>query len=187
MQACFFRSPEKSIQKPDTTASWTSSPHYISWRWHKSRLINKRSLLLCCFMFTEARRLIRDGDGGGKGTKEWRLNLGYRLKETRETVDCCQNNGSVKAVSPCHCPATRALHNCCFNCCVWAVTKTMSIALLLTNNSKRKKSNFHSPAPPPYSWSLVGYLEGLAPPPSSKISWSHPEPWSGFFSTSCYL
>ena len=69
MQACFFRSPEKSIQKPDTTASWTSSPHYISWRWHKSRLINKRSLLLCCFMFTEARRLIRDGDGGGRGQK----------------------------------------------------------------------------------------------------------------------
>ena len=34
------------------------------------------------------------------------------------------------------------------------VTKTMSVALLLTNNldnSKRKKSNFLSPAPPPYS------------------------------------
>ena len=34
------------------------------------------------------------------------------------------------------------------------VTKTMSIALLLMNNlnnSKQKKSNFRSPAPPPYS------------------------------------
>ena len=38
--------------------------------------------------------------------------------------------------------------------CLGRVTKTMSVALLLTNNldnSKRKKSNFLSPAPPPYS------------------------------------
>ena len=33
--------------------------------------------------------------------------------------------------------ATCARRKCCFNCCVWAVTKTMSVALLLTNNSKR--------------------------------------------------
>ena len=32
-----------------------------------------------------------------------------------------------------------------------AVTRTMSVALLLRNDSKRKKSNFRSPAPPPYS------------------------------------
>ena len=57
---------------------------------------------------------------GGKGTKEWRLNRGYRPKKTRETVDCRQNNGSVKAVSPHHCPATCALHNYRFNCCAWA-------------------------------------------------------------------
>ena len=29
------------------------------------------------------------------------------------------------------------------------VTRTTSVALLLRNNSKRKKSNFRSPAPPP--------------------------------------
>ena len=59
------------------------------------------------------------------------------------------------------------------------VTKTMSIAQLLTNNldnSKQKTSNLLSPAPPPYSWSLLGKSEGPAPPPSSKISWSHLEP-----------
>ena len=28
---------------------------------------------------------------------------------------CCQNNGSVMAVSPHHCTATNALRNCCFN------------------------------------------------------------------------
>ena len=53
------------------------------------------------------------------------------------------------------------------------VTKTMSVAPLLTNNldnSKQKTSNLLSPAPPPYSWSLLGKSEGPAPPPSSKIS-----------------
>ena len=51
------------------------------------------------------------------------------------------------------------------------VTKTMSVAPLLTNNldnSKQKMSNLLSPAPPPYSWSLLGKSEGPAPPPSSK-------------------
>ena len=57
---------------------------------------------------------------GGKGTKEWRLDLGYRSKKTGETVDRRQNNESVKAVSPRHCPATCALRNCCFNCRAWA-------------------------------------------------------------------
>ena len=39
------------------------------------------------------------------------------------------------------------------------VTKTMSVAPLLTNNldnSKQKTSNLLSPAPPLYSWSLLG-------------------------------
>ena len=61
------------------------------------------------------------------------------------------------------------------------VTKTMSVAPLLTNNldnSKQKTSNLLSPAPPPYSWSLLGKCEGPAPPPSSKISWSFDLAWN---------
>ena len=61
------------------------------------------------------------------------------------------------------------------------VTKTMSVAPLLTNNldnSKQKTSNLLSPAPPPYSWSLPGKCEGPAPPPSSKISWSFDLAWN---------
>ena len=57
----------------------------------------------------------------------------------------------------------------------------MSVALLLTNssdNSMQKTSNLLSPAPPPYSWSLLGKCEGPAPPPSSKISWSFDLPWN---------
>ena len=71
-----------------------------------------------CFTSTEARWLIRDGDGGGgEGPDDTvRLNRGYRPKKTGETVDRRQNNGSVKAVSPRHCPATSAPRNCCFNC-----------------------------------------------------------------------
>ena len=49
--------------------------------------------------------------GGGEGTKEWRLDRGYRPKKTGETVDRRQINGSVKAVSPRHCPATSALRS----------------------------------------------------------------------------
>ena len=62
-----------------------------------------------------------------------------------------------------------------------SITKTMSVALLLTNNldnSKQKTSNLLSPAPPPYSWSLLGKGEGPAPPPSSKISWSFDLAWT---------
>ena len=61
------------------------------------------------------------------------------------------------------------------------VTKTMSVAPLLTNNldnSKQKTSNLLSPAPPPYSWSLLGKSEGPAPPPSSKVSWSFDLAWN---------
>ena len=57
----------------------------------------------------------------------------------------------------------------------------MSVAPLLTNNldnSKQKMSNLLSPAPPPYSWSLLGKCEGPAPPPSSKISWSFDLTWN---------
>ena len=61
------------------------------------------------------------------------------------------------------------------------VTKTMSVAPLLTNNldnSKQKTSNLLSPAPPPYSWSLLDKSEGPALPPSSKISWSFDLAWN---------
>ena len=52
--------------------------------------------------------LIRDGDRG-----EGDERVKARPKKTGETVDRRQNNRSVKAVSPRHCPATSALRNCC--------------------------------------------------------------------------
>ena len=53
------------------------------------------------------------------------------------------------------------------------VTKTMSVAPLLMNNldnSKQKMSNLLSPAPPPYSWSLLGKSEGLLISPGTLCS-----------------
>ena len=74
-------------------------------------------LLSCCLTSTEARWPIRDGDRVGRGQESERLDHGNRPKKTGETVDRRQNNGSVKAVSPRHCPATCALCSCSFNCC----------------------------------------------------------------------
>ena len=76
--------------------------------------------LSCSLTSTEARWPIRDGDRVGRGRESERFDRGNRPKKTGETVDRRQNNGSVKAVSPRHCPATCALSNCCFNCCAWA-------------------------------------------------------------------
>ena len=58
----------------------------------------------------------RGGGGGGRGRESEGLTADTIQKQTGETVDRCQNNGSVQAVSPRHCAATSALRNCCFNC-----------------------------------------------------------------------
>ena len=70
------------------------------------------------FTSTEARWLIRDGDGGRGGGGDERVKARSRIPPEKDRRDrCCrQNNGSVKAVSPRHYAATSALRNCCFNC-----------------------------------------------------------------------
>ena len=74
--------------------------------------------LSCCLTSTEAGWPIRDGDRVGRGQGDW-LDRGNRPKKTGETVDRRQNNGSVKAVSPRHCPATCALCNLLFQLLCW--------------------------------------------------------------------
>ena len=46
------------------------------------------------------------GGGGGRGRKSEGSTADTTPKKTGETVDRRQNNESVKAVSPRHCPAT---------------------------------------------------------------------------------
>ena len=48
----------------------------------------------------------RGGEGGGGRKSEGSTADTARLRKTGETVNRRQNNGSVKAVSPRHCPAT---------------------------------------------------------------------------------
>ena len=118
--------------------------------------------LHCFFTSGEARWLIRDGDRVGRGWKskgstadaaQKRPERPWTAARTMEVLRRCplaiaQRQWLV------HCAVAVSLI-----CCAWTVTKTMSVALLLTNNldnSKQKTSNFRSPAPPPYSWSLLG-------------------------------
>ena len=79
-----------------------------------------------CFFIVALRPRKRDGLlGTGTGVGRGRQSEGSTAETARKrperpwTVDRRQNNGSVKAVSPRHCPATCALRNCCFNCCAW--------------------------------------------------------------------
>ena len=111
---------------------------------------------LCCFTSTEARWLIRDGDGGGGGggggdervkARPWippekRAERPWTAARTMEVLRRCPLAIAQRLV---HCAIAVSLP------CFGRVTRTMSVALLLRNNSKRKKSNFRSPAPPSYS------------------------------------
>ena len=64
-------------------------------------------------------------------------------------MDRRQNNGSVKAVSPRHCPATCALRSCCFKDNVRCTAVDEQLGQL-----EAKESNLLSPAPPPYRHDL---------------------------------
>ena len=121
--------------------------------------------------------LIRDGDGGGGGGGgggDERVKAGLRIrpKKTGETVDRRQNNESVKAVSPRHCPVTGALHNCCFNCRAWAESQGQCPLHCCWGTARSERSptfaaQLHLPTHDLF------WAEGPAPPPSS---WSHMEP-----------
>ena len=84
-------------------AQWVERPTEIKLSW--------------CFTSTEARWPIRDGDRAGRG----RQSEGSTAETARKRPErpWTAANGSVKAVSPRHCPATCALRNCCLNFCAW--------------------------------------------------------------------
>ena len=143
-------------------------------------------LLSCCFTSTEARWPIRDGDRVGRGresegstaeTARKRPERPWTAARTMEVLTRCPLTIAQRLVHCAIAVSTAVLDR---------VTKTMSVAPLLTNNldnSKQKTSNLLSPAPPPYSWSLLGKSEGSAPPPSSKISWSFDLAWNPVWHT----
>ena len=108
-------------------------------------------LLSWCLTSTEVRWPIRDGDGVGRGRRS-EGSTAETARKRPERLWTATSNGSVKAVSPRHCPATCTAQLLFQLLCLDRVTKTMFIAPLLINNldnSKQKQSSFLSPAPPP--------------------------------------
>ena len=122
--------------------------------------------------------LIRDGNrGGGRGREsEFRLDRAHRPGRPRRPWTAARTmEVLIKAVSPRHCAATSVLTTqLLFQLPCWAESQGQCpLHRCWGTTWRRKRSNFHSPAPPPCSWSLLGWLEGSAPPPSS---WSPLDP-----------
>ena len=141
------------------------------------------NILFLCGFYVALRPRRRDdllgtGTEWERGQGDW-LDRGNRPKKTGETAA-----RTMEMLRRCPLAIAQRLVHCAIalsTAVLDKVTKTMSVAPLLTNNldnSKQKTSNLLSPAPPPYSWSLLGKSEGPAPPPSSKISWSFDLAWN---------
>ena len=112
------------------------------------------SLLSCCFTSTEARWLIRDGDRVGRGREsEGSTAETVRKRPERPWIAA----RTMEVLRRCPLAIAQRLVHCAIvvsNAVLDRVTKTMSVAPLLTNNldnSKQKVSSLLSPAPPPYS------------------------------------
>ena len=106
-----------------------------------------------CFTSTEARWLIRDGDreGGGSGRKSDGSIADTARKRSERPWTAAR---TMEVLRRCPLAIAQRLVHCAIavsTAVQGRVTRTMSVAQLLRNNSKRKKSNFRSPAPPPYS------------------------------------
>ena len=116
-------------------------------------LARSSSSCLCCFTSTEAKWLIRDGYKRGtqgdervKATARKRPERPWTAARTMEMLRRCPLALAQRLV---HC--TTAVSTAVFGQSHKDNVTSESVALLLTNNSKRKKSNFRSPAPPPCS------------------------------------
>ena len=119
----------------------------------KACLLCATPLLSCCLTSTEARWPIRDGDRVGRRresegstaeTVRKRPERPWTAARTMEVLRRCPLAIAQRLVHCAIAVSTAVLDR---------VTKTMSVAPLLTNNldnSKQKTSNLLSPAPPPY-------------------------------------
>ena len=139
-------------------------------------------------LYVHGGEMAYQGQGqSGNGTREWKARP--RKPPEKDWRDCGPWTAArtMEVLRQCPLATAQRLVHCTVALSTAVqdrITKTMSIAPLLMNNldnSKQKTSNLLSSAPPPYSWSLLGKVEGPAPPPSSKISWSHLEPCPNMF------
>ena len=111
-------------------------------------------LLHCCLTSTEARWLIRDGDRVGRGRQSEGSTADTARKRPERPWTAAR---TMEVLRRCPLAIAQRLVHCAISLSTAVldrVTKTMSVAPLLTNNldnSKQKTSNLISPAPPPYS------------------------------------
>ena len=101
----------------------------------------------------EVRWPIRDGDEGGRGKDEWRLETGAN-SEDQGCHGLPPEQQNVTAVSIRHCAATTIPHNCCPNCYAEQSPKD-NVHSFATGKSKR------SPNLKPSSTSLLLISSGL--------------------------
>ena len=169
-------------RKPEGSLGRTAQDVHLDSHTAPELCRNQLSLLSCCLTSTEVRWPIRDGDRVGRGRESERLDRGNRPKKRPERPWTAAR--TMEVLRRCPLAIAQRLVHCAIalsTAVLDRVTKTISVATLLTNNldnSKQKMSNLLSPAPPPYSWSLLVKSEGPAPPPSSKISWSFDLAWN---------
>ena len=106
-------------------------------------MMTRRFLLICCFTSTEARWLIRDGDRVGRGRKS--------EGSTAETARKRPERPWI---------AARTMYAIAVSTAVLGQSHKDNVRCTAVDEQlgqfKQRKSNFLSPAPPPYSWSLLG-------------------------------
>ena len=123
-------------------------------RWYVPLAAYVTCLLHCCLTSTEARWPIRDADRVGRGRQSEGLTVETTQKRPERPWTAAR---TIKVLRWCPLAIAQQLVHCAIavsTAVLDRVTKTMSIAPLLTNNldnSKQKTSNLLSPAPPPYS------------------------------------
>ena len=123
-----------------------SKPPYIS--------ADVTPLVYCCLTSTEARWPIRDGDRVGRGRQSEGSTADTARKSPERPLTAAR---TMEVLRRCPLAIAQRLVHCAIavsTAVLDRVTKTMSVALLLMNNldnSKQKRSNLLSPAPPPYS------------------------------------
>ena len=150
-------------------AEWTGKVEFnlveiMDWKIFKKPILTLSWLTFllsfsCCFTSTEAIWPIRDGDRVGRGWQSESSTVETIRKRPERPWTATR---TMEVLRQCPLAIAQWLVHCSVavsTAVLDRVTKTMSVAPLLTNNLdnlKQKMSNLLSPAPPPYSWSLLG-------------------------------
>ena len=87
---------------------------------------------------------IRDGDKGGRGTKEWRLNRRHQPGRPRMPWTAARTTKMLRQCPLRHCAATRVPRNYFPNCCAEQSHKDNVRSSAVGKQLTQKKSNFQA-------------------------------------------